>query len=197
MSSRELASPAVLGSDEDLRSRARQTPAEADPADKAEGLDDSRAVAVRVDHRGQVTDVRISAWWRDDLTPAGLQDAVLTAYRAALDRATARIQPRAADGTSPAGLPAASPDEHEGDDLGWLLSVRRRLDETEQALARSGDLLHEGQGTPRVISGPDGLVRLVLAGRTVSEVRIDAGAALRESPGRLAGDALAAFQSID
>jgi hypothetical protein len=196
MSRQELVSPEVLGSDEELRAAARQAPAQPAPEDEAEGRDPARAVVVRVDRRGQVTDVLISAWWRDDLTPAGLQAAVLSAYQAALARATAGIHAPAAGG-APVGEPAGSPDDdYEGDDYSWLVSVRRRLDRAEEALAHSGELLHEGTAPQRMISGPAGLVRLVLTGQTVAEVLIDARTALQESPNRLAADALAAFQSI-
>jgi hypothetical protein len=198
MDRQELASLDVLGSDEELRAAARaERPAPGPDADvDAEGRDASRTVAVRVDRRGHVSDVLISAWWRDDLTPAELPEAVLTAYRAALARATAHLAPDDPAGASPADAEAA-PEDYDGDDHGWFLDVRRRLDRTEEALVRSGERLTRPSDAERVVSGPDGLVRLVLTGTVVSEVQIDVRAALRESSNRLAADALAAFQAIN
>jgi len=199
MRRQELVSLDVLGSDEELRAAARdERRAEAADADAdAEGRDASRAVTVRVDRRGQISAVLISAWWRDDLTPSGLQEALLTAYRAAIAQATARIAPHGPDRPAPAGAPATPGDDYAGDDYGWFSSIRRRLDQTDEALVHSGERLTQPHGADRVIAGPDGLVRLVLSGRVVSQVLIDAGAAMQESPHRLAADALAAFQTID
>jgi DNA-binding protein YbaB len=195
MSRRELVSLDVLGSDEELRAAAAREQRSPGGAE-AEGRDPSRAVTIRVDGRGRVADVLISNWWRDDLTPSGLQEAVLSAYRDGLAQATAQLAPQPAEEATPTGGPA-EPDDHEGDDHGWFLGIRRRLDRTEEALAQSGERLAQAQGPARVISGPAGLVRLVLTGGIVSEVQIDARAALEESPNRLAADALAAFQTID
>jgi hypothetical protein len=198
MRRQELVSLDVLGSDEELQAAAARDDRSLDsPGSEAEGRDASRAVAVRVDRRGQVYDVLISTWWRDELTPSGLQEALLSAYQAALGRATARIGPHTSDTPSSADVPATSDDDYDGDDYGWLLSVRRRLDRSEEVLARSGERLSQTQGVERVISGPDGLVRLVLTGHLVSGVLIDARTAMQESPNRLAADALAVFQSID
>lgn len=197
MSRQELVSLDVLGSDEELRAAARAEAPAADLDTEAEGRDYSRAVTVRVDHRGQVTDLLISTWWRDDLTPSGLQEALLTAYRAALAQATSRIAPAGSGRASSLDVPEAPDDDYDGDDYGWLLSVRRRLDRTQEALAHSGERLTLPQDSERVISGPAGLVRLVVTGRVVSEVLIDAGTAMQESPNRLAADALAALQTID
>jgi DNA-binding protein YbaB len=197
MSRHELVSLDVLGSDEALRAAAQvRQPTPAVDAE-AEGRDASRAVAVRVDRQGQVSDVLISTWWRDDLTPAGLQEALLSAYQAALTQATARIAPSASQGTPVVDVPVTPDDAYEGDDYGWLLSIRRRLDQAEEALAHSAERLTRTRDAERVVSGPAGLVRLTLSGRAVSEVLIDARTAMQESPNRLAADALAAFQSID
>jgi DNA-binding protein YbaB len=197
VSRQELVSLDVLGSDEDLQAAARDDRPAGGSAAEAEGRDAAGAVAVRVDGRGQVSDVLISNWWRDELTPSGLREALLSAYRAALGRAAAGITPRASGGASSLDAPTAPDDGYDGDDHGWLMSVRRRLDQTEEALARSGERLTRTPTGERVISGPDGLVRLILTGHMVSEVLIDAGTAVQESPNRLAADALAAFQSID
>jgi hypothetical protein len=195
VSRRELVSLDVLGSDEELRAAARDEPATDDT--EAEGRDASRAVVVRVDRRGQVSDVLISTWWRDDLAPSALSEALLTAYRAALDQATARIAPDGSDAESSGDVPAVPDDDYDGDDdYDWFLNLRRRLDRTEDALVRSGERLTGTGETERVISGPDGLVRLVVTGRVVSEVLIDARSAMQESPNRLAADALAAFRTI-
>jgi hypothetical protein len=197
MSRRELVSLDVLGSDEELLAAARDEPATDDTEAEAEGRDASRAVVVRVDRRGQVSDVLISTWWRDDLTPSALPGALLAAYRAALDQATARIALHRPGAGSPGDVPAVPDDDYDGDDYGWFLNVRRRLDGTEDALMRSGEHLTRTEDTERVISGPDGLVRLVVTGRVVAEVLIDARSALQESPNRLAADALAALKTID
>jgi hypothetical protein len=193
----ELVSLDVLGSDEDLQAAARDDGSVDGSDSEAEGRDASRAVAVRVDRRGRVSDVLISTWWRDELSPSGLQEALLGAYQAALGKATARIAPHTSDTPLSADVPATSDEDYDGDDHGWLLSVRRRLDQSEEALTRSAERLTRTPGAERVISGPDGLVRLVLTGPVVSGVLIDARTALQESPNRLAADALAAFQSID
>lgn len=198
MSRQELVSLDVLGSEEQLRAAAVREDRSADsPDSEAEGRDASRAVVVCVDRRGRVSDVLISSWWRDALTPSGLQDALLSAYQAALGEATARIVPRASDSTSFIDVPASPDGDDGGDDYGWLLSVRRRLDQSEEMLVSSGERLSRSPGTERLISGPGGLVRLVLNGPLVSGVLIDAATAMQESPNRLAADALAAFQSID
>ena len=196
MSRRELVSLDVLGSDEELLAAARDDPATDDT--EAEGRDASRAVVVRVDRRGQVSDVLISTWWRDDLTPSALPGALLAAYRAALDQATARLALHRPGSGSSGDVPAVpDDDDYDGDDHGWFLNVRRRLDRTEDALMSSGEHLTRTEETERVISGPDGLVRLVVTGRVVAEVLIDARSALQESPNRIAADALAALQTID
>jgi hypothetical protein len=193
----ELVSLEVLGSDDELRARPVEHDAARSDAD-AEGRDDSRAVTVRIDRAGRVSDVLISNWWRDDLTPSGLQAALLEAYRSAYRQAASLVGPDPAAGPSPATMPAVPPDEPEDeDDARWLADLRRRLGRVQDTLQRSDRLLHDPTTqAERVVSGPVGLVRLVLQGRTVSEVRIDTHAALRESPSRLAADALAAFQTL-
>ena len=195
MSRRELVSLDVLGSDDELRAAAASEQRAPEGAE-AEGRDASRAVTVRVDARGRVTDVLISNWWRDDLTPSGLQEAVLTAYRDGVGKATARLTPPLVEEVTPSDG-TAEPDDFEGDDYDWYLSIQRRLDQTAEALAQSGERLTEMPADERVITAPAGLVRLVLSGGVVAEVQIDARAALEEPPNRLAADALAAFQTID
>lgn len=74
--------------------------------------------------------------------------------------------------------------------------MRRRLDRTEERLASSGRLLSDVHAADRVVSGPAGLVCLVLSGSTVSQVQIDTHVALQESPNRLAADLLAAWHAI-
>ena len=198
MSRQELVSLDVLGSEDQLQAAAaREDRSAGSPDSEAEGRDAYRAVIVCVDRRGRVSDVLISTWWPDELTPSGLQDALLSAYQAALGQATARIAPRASDSTSFIDVPATPGGDDDEDDYGWLSSVRRRLDRSEEMLVSSGERLARSQGTERLISGPGGLVRLVLTGPVVSGVLIDAATAMQESSNRLAADALAAFQSID
>ncbi|GGQ83137.1 hypothetical protein [Couchioplanes azureus] len=196
-SSHELVSLDVLGSDEELRAAAaRRTVLDADAEPEVEGRDPTRAVVVRMDRRGRVTDVLISAWWRDELTPSGLQDAALSAYRAALVDAAARIDPTSVSDQSSGRVPPPAEELHDGDDAAWFESLRRRLDRIDDTL-NSSHRLAEGQVTQRVVTGPAGLVRLVVSGFTISQVQIDTLAALQESPTRLAADALAAFHAVD
>jgi DNA-binding protein YbaB len=192
----ELVSLDVLGSDEELRAAARQAALHIRAGSKAEGRDATRAVVVRIDERGQVSDVLISAWWRDELTPSGLQEAVLTAYQAALGQATATIDPAALNGPRSTPVLPSDDDTEPDDDRDWFDQVRRRLDRTDERLHHASRLLSDVRPAERVVSGPAGLVRLVLSGSTVSQVQIDTHAAMQESPNRLAADALAAFHAI-
>ncbi|GGQ87287.1 YbaB/EbfC family nucleoid-associated protein [Couchioplanes azureus] len=197
MSSPELVSLDVLGSDEELRAAAADhtvpgAGAGAEP--EVEGRDPTRAVVVRMDRRGRVTDVLISAWWRDELTPSGLQDAVLSAYRAALVDAAASIDPTSVVDQAPVRVRQPAEEPSEPDDRAWFENLRRRLDRIEDTLDSSRRLA-QGQITERVVAGPAGLVRLIVSGFTISQVQIDTPAALQESPNRLAADALAAFHA--
>ncbi len=198
MTGSELASLDVLGPDEQLRAAARAEGGASNGDAQVEGRDASRAVTVRIDATGRVSDVLISNWWRDDLTPSGLQDALLAAYQAAAAHAATIVNHTIAAGAPSAtvfDLPTDEPVDE--DDVRWLEGLRRRLGQVQETLDRSDRLLHTTHtGPEREVSGPAGLVRLVLHGRTVAQVCIDVQAAVRESPNRLAADALAAFQAI-
>ena len=145
-------------------------------------------VDVVVGGRGEVVDVRISEWWRDELTPSGLADAILDAYRAAVTEAITRPDPGPASDVRP------MEELDWGDDRAWREGVRRRLDRAAETLDEI-HRLRSGQAG-RTVGGPDGIVRLELAGRTVSRVELDTYAALENTPGRIAADALAAFREI-
>lgn len=196
VSNRQLVSLEVFGPDEELRAKSTTGVAGRQADADAEGRDATRAVTVRLDPRGRVSDVLISNWWRDELTPSDLQEAVLSAYRAALGRAAANIHPEAVGGRPFTSVPPPPDMPDELDDLTWFHDVQRRLDRTEEALEQSSRQLRDDDTNERVVSGPDGLVRLVTTGGTVSQVQIDTHAALRESSNRLAADALAAFQAV-
>lgn len=115
----ELVSLDVLGSDHELQVVARDASSRVGVDGEVEGRDATRAVVVRIDRRGRVSDVLISAWWRDDLTPSGLQEAVLSAYRAALVQAAAAIDPAAArDEVSTPLLQVAEGSVDDGDRAG-------------------------------------------------------------------------------
>ncbi|MFI5491899.1 hypothetical protein [Actinoplanes sp. NPDC051859] len=196
MSSPELVSLEVLGSDEELRAAAADHTASGTAAAReVEGRDPTRSVVVRMDHRGRVTDVLISAWWRDELTPTGLQDAVLTAYRAALVDAAAGIDPASTVYRAAVRVPQPAEEPDEPDDRAWFENVRRRLDRTDDTLDSSRRLA-QGQVTDQVVAGPAGLVRLIFSGFSILQVQIDTLAAVQESPNRLAADALAAFHAV-
>jgi DNA-binding protein YbaB len=194
----ELVSLDVLGSDEQLRAATRNTPADrpADPHADMQGQDPAGAVTVRATVQGQVLDVLISTWWRDNLTPSQLPDAVLAAYRQAITRAAAHMTPPPTV-ARPQAQAAPLPDEPD-DDAAWFDDVRRRLDRTGETLDRSRRLLDARVAVERVVSGPAGLVRLVVVtGTTVARVEINPQAALRETANRLSADALAAFQALN
>jgi hypothetical protein len=194
----ELVSLDVLGSDDELRAAARTRPDAANRDAEAEGRDASRAVTVRIDRAGHVSDVLISNWWRDNLMPSELQAALLEAYQAASRQAASLINPRDTARVSSATAFDLPPNEPvDQDDASWLEDLRHRLGRVQDTLERSDRLLH-GSAAPieRVVSGPAGLVQLILHGRIVAQIRIDVHAAMQESPNRLAADALAAFQAI-
>ncbi|GLY99335.1 hypothetical protein [Actinoplanes sp. NBRC 103695] len=184
----------VLGSYEELRAKARNAPTAPLPPGDPEGRDASRMVVVRFDRRGVPSAVEISAYWRDALTPDGLRQALLAAYRAAFDAAVATLQPIADEWSASPELPLPLETVY-ADDAAWFDAVRRELDETDERLARNAEMLQGGEVSGRLVAGPAGLVRLVVEGFTVTEVLIDARVALNESPNRIAADALAAFRA--
>jgi hypothetical protein len=191
----------VLGSDEELRARARAAPAA--PAGDPEGRDAGRTVVVRFDRRGIPTAVEISAYWNDTLTPDGLRQALLAAYRAAFDAAVTALRPIDGERSTPPPppppppppLPLPPPEPGHADDADWFDAVRRELDATDERLARNAELLTSGPAGRREVAGPAGLVRLTVDGFTVTDVHIDARVALHESANRIAADALAAFRA--
>jgi hypothetical protein len=197
----ELMSLDVLGTDEELRAAERDEAGSGstvgfDGRREAEGRDGSRAVTVRMDRSGRVSEVLISNWWRDDLLPSGLGDALLAAYQAAVARAAAAVVSSIPDPAPPTGhnSPSEAPAVIE-DDVAWLDDVRRRLDRVQDDLEQVSRL-RRNRPAERVVSGPAGYVHLLLLGDSVSQVRVDVHVALRNSPNRLAVDALAAFQAI-
>jgi len=200
MDSSDLVSLDVLGTDEELRAASRAEAAGrsgGDFDDEAEGRDESRAVTVRIDRAGRVSDVLISTWWRDDLSPSGLGAALLAAYRSALTRAAAAVGDRIPDAAGARAWPVgyAGPTEMIDDDAAWLEDVRHRLDRVQDNLDRVDRLRRDGP-IERTVSGPAGYVQVTVRGEVVSQVQVDAHAAMRESANRLAADALDAFRAV-
>jgi hypothetical protein len=192
-----LVSLDVLGTDEELSAAARAA-REAGPQDphaEAEGRDRTRAVTVRMGPSGRVDDVRISNWWRDDLSPSELPEALVDAYRDAVGRTVSAMAGRLPEGAPAPGHAPVQPLDPELDDAEWFEAIRRSNDRTEENLERADRIGREGPPT-RVVSGPAGIVRLHSSGGTVTAAEIDVHAALQESPSALAADALAAFQAV-
>lgn len=193
----EFVSLEVLGSDAELSALSRAARGRPSPAgsEQAEGRDDTRAVTVRMDRTGRVTDVSISATWRDVLSPSGLSDALLSAYRAALTRAASALGddlPRPHRREDP---PPVTDTALDSGDAEWLDDVRWRLDRAQYTLDRAEQQRRSG-ATPRIVAGPEELVRLHVSGDTVTRVEIDVRAASRGSAGGIAADAVAAFRAI-
>jgi hypothetical protein len=184
----------VLGSYEELRAKARTARTTPLPHGDPEGRDASRMVVVRFNRRGVPSAVEISAYWRGALTPDGLREALLAAYRAAFDAAVATLQPIADEWSASPELPLSTETAY-ADDAAWFDAVRRELDETDERLARNAEMLRGDEVSGLLVVGPAGLVRLAVEGFTVTEVLIDARVALDESPNRIAADALAAFRA--
>ncbi|MFG1611026.1 hypothetical protein [Actinoplanes sp. NPDC049265] len=184
----------VLGSYEELRAKAGNAPAAELPDGDLEGRDTSRMVVVRFSRHGDPSAVEISTYWRDALTPDGLRQGLLAAYRAAFDAATATLRPVPDEWSAPAAGQPASAATTYPDDAAWFDAVRRELDETDARLARNAEMLERDDVSKRHVSGPAGLVRLAVDGFTVTDVLIDARVALEKSPNQIAADALAAFR---
>jgi DNA-binding protein YbaB len=203
-----LASLDLPFSDEELAEAARQTAAlRRDPAGverlarEFEGRDASGAVRVRLDGHGRPVDVLVSGRWRDSLSVAALGGALLRAYSMARVEAqrNAALRLGAADDV-PAGARQAAPAQPVGevDAEVWLAGVWRDLEESLAVLdsaRRAREDAAERSGRERVVSGPDGLVRVTARGTTVVAVEVDERAASGISPARLAADAMGAFRA--
>jgi len=191
-----LVSLDVLGAGDDpAAARAAAQAAPPDPWAEVEGRDASRSVTVRLTPSGRVADVAISDWWREELSPGRLGDAVVDAYRGAVTRSAAAMAARPpADPPRPA-YPLVRPIEPGLDHDDWLAEIRRANQRAADELDRARRLLREQAGE-RVVPGPAGIVRLHTRGGVVTTAEIDVHAALQESPAVVAADALAAFQAI-
>jgi len=201
MDSSDLVSLDVLGTDDQLRATARDevvggSDAGVDANGEAEGRDASHAVTVRIDRTGRVSNALIDAWWRDGLPPSRLGAALLAAYQSTLVRAATAAGKRLPDTDSAPPWPSGeSSDVVIDDDVSWLEEVRRRLDRVQDSLERV-DRLRQEAPVERTVSGPAGYVRLTVRGDAVSQVHVAVPTAVRESPNRLAGDALQAFRAV-
>jgi hypothetical protein len=203
-----LASLDLPFSDGELAEAARQTAAlRGDPAGverlarESEGRDAAGAVRVRLDSHGRPVDVLVSGGWRDSLSVAALGGALLRAYSMARIEAqrNAALRLSAADDV-PAGARHARPAQPAGevDAEVWLAGVWRDLEESRALLdsaRRAREDAAERSAQERVVSGPDGLVRVTARGATVVAVDVDQRAASGISSARLAADAMGAFRA--
>jgi hypothetical protein len=192
-----LASLDELGSDEELAAAAREERATAppDPWAEPEGRDETRSVTVRLTPSGRVTDVAISNWWREELSPSQLGDAVIDAYRGAVTQAVSTMAARLPEDAPRPAYPPVRPIEPGLDYDDWFTEIQRSSERTAENLERIERLRREGSGE-RVFTGPAGIVRLHALGGTVTAAEIDVHAALQESPSTVAADALAAFRAV-
>ncbi|MDP9819108.1 hypothetical protein [Spirilliplanes yamanashiensis] len=143
-------------------------------------------VTVGIGAGGLVEDVRIDEAWRGVLTPAGLGDALLTAYRSALAGSIVEAAP--AGGPGPGRGPAPR-DEPPGQ---WLRRMRGELDDTARRLAAAA--LPAADGGERSVWGPRRHVLLLARGREVRRVQVNVRGETGGSV--LAGDALVAFREV-
>ncbi|MEV6491107.1 hypothetical protein AB0M20_21220 [Actinoplanes sp. NPDC051633] len=191
-----LASLDELGSDEELAAAAREErTAWPDPSAEPEGRDETRSVTVRLSPGGRVTDVAISQWWRDELSPSALGDAVVDAYRGAVAQAVSTMAARLPQDAPLPSVSPVRPIEPGLDYDDWFTEIRRSGERAQENLERVHRLRREGAPSS-VVSGPAGIVRLHAQGGTVTAAEIDVHAAMQESPSTVAADALAAFQAI-
>lgn len=175
-----------LGSDEELKAAADA----ADPPGEAEGRDATHSVTVRMDPSARVEDVVISPWWRSDLSAGELPGALIEAYGNALAQAV-----RVPERRSSPGRRRIRPIDSGLDGRDWFEEIRRANERTADNLEQAARL-ELRRPAERVVTGPAGIVRLVVTAGVVTAAEIDVHAAMQESPATVAADAREAFGAV-
>jgi len=191
-----------LGEPEELRRAAleyaRTSGADIRPGQPQEASDSSGAVHVAVDARGAVIDISFSTSWRDWLAPSQVGAALYDTYLAAAQKAQAAAALAALEGNHQ-GTPAPRTRHHEPeDDHRWIERNWEDLDQIEVARCRYAEAdarTQASRGLQTSVSSPYGYLRLLLQGRHIVGVEVDARLIVEASANGLSNDALTAFRT--
>jgi len=200
---RQIASLDWLGDTGQLRAEAEEALRHAGDStpsgERLEGTDESGAVSVTVDARGQAVKVEVSREWRDHLAvgrfAAALFEAYTSAVKASFEGAAlaALASEQDAERRTPASSAPAVDPGLDGSD--WLRAVWAVLDANEVA-SRRLSAMDSADRRQRTLTSPRGYFTLHLYGQGLERITGDVRRIALADAVQLGQDALAALQAV-
>ncbi|MFF5990850.1 hypothetical protein [Prauserella flavalba] len=175
-----------------------------DPASRYEGADATGSIHIAMNPQALVLSVSINEGWRKKLAPEQFADALLDAYREAMQTAISAAatagSSRAARGPASQAIAKILRDyDDDGPSADWYTGIRAKLDRIKQRRKAIEEYVAEARVDPidREVRGPNGYLTFQLQRGIPVSVTAAVPALRSASTKLLRKDAMAAFRAAN